>query len=179
MWTITNAFLKFWFNQCLKLGYCQWRKTSLNLRLKKIAKNVKASVDWGGIAPPPVGIFLRHKRKKGGEAQWLLLVTMRGDRRNNGEIPPYWFLLYPCIACIHQIQACIACINCIHSLYCPTFHSNILTIWVRSASHYYQLLLKPLSEVIWLSSTSSLKAFLMLVGWLIFVILSNIKQLNI
>ena len=40
---------------------------------------------------------------------------MRGDRRNNGEIPPYWFLLR---------SSCIA----------ATFHSNILAISVWSAS---------------------------------------------
>ena len=47
-----------------------------------------APVGWFGISKTQ-----KEERRRG--AQWLLLVTMRGDRRNNGEIPPYWFLLYP------------------------------------------------------------------------------------
>ena len=75
-----------------------------------------------------------------------MLVTMRGDRRNNGEIPPYWFLLYPCVACILRcIPSCIACITCITVSFQYPHHPSVVDL------HYEQLLLKPLLEVTWLS----------------------------
>ena len=41
------------------------------------------------------GFSKRHKRKKGGGATMAFVGhNARGDRRNNGEIPPYWFLPY-------------------------------------------------------------------------------------
>ena len=144
MWTITNT--GSFFQVLVQPLQTENKEIDRRRKWPRMSKNAVECVGW--LVWHQLGFFLDTKGRKEEGAQWLLLVTMRGDRRNNGEIPPYWFLLYPCIACILRcIPSCIACITCTSPItvsFQYPHHPSVVDL------HYEQLLLKPLLEVTWL-----------------------------